>query len=107
MSAATAFSQRVVLALAAATYGAAFAVFVLVETPGLGIGHFFYVPICLVALVTDEVRGALTGAAAAALYVLAIELTPRVPSAQALTSATGIRLVTYTIVGGLIGFYAS
>jgi diguanylate cyclase (GGDEF)-like protein len=107
MSAATAFPQRVALALAAATYAATFAAFVLIETPGLGLAHFFYVPVCLVALVTDEARGALAGAAAAGLYVLAVELTPRVPTAQALTGATVIRLVTYAIVGVLVGFYAS
>jgi len=41
---------------------------VIVEQPGLGIGHFFYVPICLVALVTDELCGAAAGLLAAALY---------------------------------------
>ena len=39
----------------------AFAAFVVLEKPGLGIGHFFYVPICLVALVTDGALGAITG----------------------------------------------
>ena len=96
-----------VLAIAAAAYAGVFATFVFVETPGLGLGHFLYIPICLVALVSDEARGALAGVFAAGLYLLAIELTPRVPSTTALTSATAIRLVTYTLVGALIGFYAS
>jgi len=95
------------LALAAVAYGATFAAFVLIETPGLGLGHFFYVPVCLVALVTDEAVGALAGVAATGFYVLAVELTPRVPSAQVLTGGTAIRLVTYAIVGALVGFYAS
>jgi diguanylate cyclase (GGDEF)-like protein len=107
LSAATALNRRVVLAIAAAAYAGVFATFVLVETPGLGLGHFLYIPICLVALVSDEARGALAGVFAAGLYLLAIELTPRVPSTTALTSATGIRLVTYTLIGALIGFYAS
>jgi diguanylate cyclase (GGDEF)-like protein len=107
LSAATALNRRVFLATAAAAYAGVFATFVFVETPGLGLGHFLYIPICLVALVSDEARGALAGVFAAGLYLLAIELTPRVPSTTALTSATGIRLVTYTLVGTLIGFYAS
>jgi diguanylate cyclase (GGDEF)-like protein len=92
--------------MAAAAYAGVFATFVFVETPGLGLGHFLYIPICLVALVSDEARGALAGVFAAGLYLFAIELTPRVPSTTALTSATAIRLVTYTLVGTLIGFYA-
>jgi diguanylate cyclase (GGDEF)-like protein len=107
MSAASAFPQRVVLVLAAVGYAATFAAFSFIETPGLGLGHFFYIPVCLVALVTDEARGALAGVLASALYALAVELTPRVPSAQVLTAGTVIRLVTYTTVGILVGFYAS
>jgi diguanylate cyclase (GGDEF)-like protein len=105
LSAATALNRRVLLAIAAVTYAGVFATVVFVETPGLGLGHFLYIPICLVALVSDEVLGALAGVFAAALYLLAIELTPRVPSA--ITSATGIRLVTFALIGALIGFYAS
>ena len=107
LSAATALNRRVFLAIAAAAYAGVFATFVFVETPGLGLGHFLYIPICLVALVSDEARGALAGVFAAGLYLLAIEVTPRVPSTTALTSSTGIRLVTFTLVGALIGFYAS
>jgi diguanylate cyclase (GGDEF)-like protein len=107
LSAATALNRRVFLAIAAATYAGVFATVVFVETPGLGLGHFLYIPICLVALVSDEVRGALAGVLAAGLYLLAIELTPRVPTPTALTSATGIRLVTFALIGALIGFYAS
>jgi diguanylate cyclase (GGDEF)-like protein len=96
-----------VLALAGLTCALVFATFVVFENPGLGLGHFFYIPICLVALVTDELLGALAGVFAVGLYVAAVELAPAVPSTQALTTATGIRLITYTIVGALIGFYAS
>ena len=106
LSAATALNRRAVLTIAAAAYAGVFATFVIVETPGLGLGHFLYIPICLVALVSDEARGALAGVFGAGIYLLAIELTPRVPSTTALTSATAIRLVTYTLVGALIGFYA-
>jgi diguanylate cyclase (GGDEF)-like protein len=104
--AASANHRRVVLALAAVAYAAVFAAFVLLERPGLGLGHFFYVPICLVALVTDGAFGTLAGVLAALLYAVAVEAAPGVPSTDALTKATVIRLVTFTIVGGLIGMYA-
>lgn len=107
MSAATLTTRRLVLALAALLYAAVFTTFVFVETPGLGIGTLFYIPLCLVALVTDEVIGALAGVLGTALYVAAVVLAPAVPSAHAVTSATAIRLVTFTIVGALMGFYAS
>src|SRR2546421_5812485 len=107
LSAATATHRRVVLALAAVAYGGVFAAFVLIEQPGLGMGHFFYVPICLVALVTDGQRGAAAGVLTAGFYALAVEAAPGVPSTDALTSATAIRLVTFTLVGGLVGMYAS
>jgi diguanylate cyclase (GGDEF)-like protein len=107
MSAATATSQRIVLAFAGLMSAVVFATFVIFENPGLGLGHFFYIPVCLVALVTNELLGALAGAVTVGLYVAAVELAPAVPSAQALTTATGIRLITYTIVGALIGFFAS
>ena len=107
MSAATATTRQMVLGLAGLTYAGVFAAFIVLENPGLGLGHFFYIPVCLVALVTDEMLGALAGVLAAGVYVVAVELAPAVPSAQALTAATGIRLVTFTIVGALIGFYSS
>jgi diguanylate cyclase (GGDEF)-like protein len=88
-------------------YAGIFAAFIFVESPGLGIGNFFYVPVCLIALVTDETRGAVAGVLATAVYATAVVLAPAVPSTQALTTATGIRLVTFTIVGALMGFYAS
>jgi diguanylate cyclase (GGDEF)-like protein len=107
LSAATALNRRVVLGIAAVTYVAVLAAFVALERPGLGIGHFYYIPVCLVALATDEALGAAAGVAATIIYLVGIELTPRVPTASALTSATVIRLVTYVLVGALIGFYAS
>ena len=107
LSAATATHRRLVLALAAASYAGVFTAFILLEAPGLGIGHFFYLPICLVALATDGARGAAAGVLTAGLYAVAVEAAPGVPSTDALTSATGIRLVTFTLVGGLIGMYAS
>ena len=50
VSAVGVFNRRLVLALAALAYAGVFSAFVIFEEPGLGIGHLFYVPICLVAL---------------------------------------------------------
>lgn len=88
-------------------YAAVFAAFVLVERPGLGIGHFFYLPVCLVALSTDALGGAAAGLLAAGLYCLAVVVDPRIPSRDALTTATGIRAVTFALVGAVIGLYAA
>jgi hypothetical protein len=107
VSAATPTTRRLVLAFAALMYAGVFAAFIFFENPGLGIGNFFYIPVCLVALVTGEALGALAGVLATAAYVLAVVLAPAVPSTQALTTATAVRLVTFTIVGALMGFYAS
>ena len=64
-------------------------------------------PIILIALTTDAAWGALMGALTAGLYVAAIELRHGVPSAQALTASMGIRLVTFTLVGAIVGLFAS
>ena len=107
MSAATATSRRLVLGLAALLYGGVLLAFVLFESPGLGLGNLYAIPICLVALATSELVGALAGVFATGLYIAGVFLAPAVPSAHAVTGATGIRLVTYTVVGTLMGFYAS
>jgi diguanylate cyclase (GGDEF)-like protein len=100
-------NRRLVLVLAAPVFGGVFAAFVILEQPGLGIGHFFYVPICLVALTTDQWRGAAAGLVASTLYVAAVVVTPQMPTADVLTWSSVIRLVTYTSVGALLGWYAS
>jgi diguanylate cyclase (GGDEF)-like protein len=107
VSAAGVLNRRLVLILAALVYASVFSAFVVFERPGLGIGHFFYVPICLVALVTDELLGAAAGLFGAALWVAAVSVTPQLPSADMLTPSTLIRLVTFTSVGALLGWYAS
>jgi diguanylate cyclase (GGDEF)-like protein len=98
--------MRLVLGFAVASFVAVYAALVFVETPGLGLGHFFYIPIALVALITGPKVGAVAGAAGAALYVLAIVLNPALPSFDALTISTPIRLLTFGASGALIGWYA-
>jgi diguanylate cyclase (GGDEF)-like protein len=98
--------RRLIFAIALVCYAAVFTCFVLVEVPGLGIGHFFYIPVALLALACGARAGFLGGAFAAGLYAFAIVVTPRVPTHDALTYATAIRFVTFTSCGVLIGRFA-
>ena len=107
MSAAGELNRRLVLILAAPAYAGVFTAFVILERPGLGIAHFFYVPICLVALATDGRRGAAAGVLATAVYAAAVFVTPQLPASHVDTMATLIRLVTFTGVGALVGAYAT
>ena len=105
MSAAT--QHRRLLVLSALTlYGLIFTCFIVFEAPGLGLGHFFYVPVVLVALALGLRAGIAGAALATALYALAIVITPRLPTRDVLTYATGIRFLTYTTVGAVIGWYS-
>jgi diguanylate cyclase (GGDEF)-like protein len=95
----------VVLALTA--YALVFAAFILFEIPGLGLGHFFYIPVALLALAAGTRIGFLGGALATGLYALAIVLTPRLPTRDVLTAATAIRFMTYSSCGVLVGWFAN
>jgi diguanylate cyclase (GGDEF)-like protein len=75
--------------------------------PGLGLGHFFYIPVALLALACGTRVGFLGGALAAALYALAIVVTPRLPTRDVITYATAIRFVTFTSCGALVGWFAN
>lgn len=107
MIAANVTGRRLMLAVAACCYAGVFGAFYFLERPGLGIGHFFYIPLCMVALATDIGGGACAGVVACATYALAVVVAPRVPASQALTASMGIRLFTFAAVGALVGFYAS
>jgi diguanylate cyclase (GGDEF)-like protein len=99
--------RRLLIVSAMASYGLVFTSFVLFEVPGLGLGHFFYIPVALLALAGGTRLGLLGGGVAAALYTLAILVTPRLPTRDILTDATVIRLVTYSSCGILIGWFAN
>lgn len=99
--------RRALLVAGALSYVAVSAAFLVFEVPGLGIGHFFYVSIVLVALATDALWGAVAGALATALYATLVIVTPRVPASDAFTIGTGIRFVTYATIGAVVGWYAS
>jgi diguanylate cyclase (GGDEF)-like protein len=99
--------RRLLIATAIAMYAVVFIVFVAFEVPGLGLGHFFYIPVALLALACGTRIGLIGGALATALYALAIIVTPRLPTRDVLTGATVIRLFTYSSCGVLIGWFAN
>jgi diguanylate cyclase (GGDEF)-like protein len=99
--------RRLLIALSIVLYALVFASFIVFEVPGLGLGHFFYIPVALLALAGGTRLGLLGGGVATALYALAIAATPRLPTRDALTLATGIRFITYSSCGLLIGWFAN
>jgi diguanylate cyclase (GGDEF)-like protein len=103
----TALHRRLLLLFAIALNAVVFAAFFFFEKPGLGIGHFFYIPVALIALAAGLWSGIAGGLLATALYTLAIVLTPRVPLRDVLTGGTVIRSITYCSCGALIGWFAS
>jgi diguanylate cyclase (GGDEF)-like protein len=99
--------RRLLIATAMVLYAVVFVTFIVFEVPGLGLGHFFYIPVALLALAGGTRIGVAGGAIATGLYALAIAVTPRLPTGDVLTGATGIRLFTYSACGLLIGWFAS
>ena len=98
--------RRLLFATALALYALIFAAFRLFEVPGLGLAHFFYIPVALFALAGGTWLGFVGGGLATAVYALAIFVTPRVPTGDVLTYATVIRFVNYTCCGLLVGWFA-
>jgi diguanylate cyclase (GGDEF)-like protein len=99
--------RRLLFVIAIASYVLVFTSFVLFEIPGLGLGHFFYIPVALLALACGTQVGFLGGSLAAALYALAIIVTPRLPTRDVLTAATAIRFTTFSSCGVLVGWFAN
>jgi diguanylate cyclase (GGDEF)-like protein len=99
--------RRLLFATSIVCYALVFTCFALFEVPGLGLGHFFYIPVALLALACGTYAGVLGGALATALYALAIIVTPRLPTRDVITYATAIRFVTFTSCGLLIGWFAN
>jgi diguanylate cyclase (GGDEF)-like protein len=88
-------------------YAAVTIAFFLFEVPGLGIGHFYYIPVALMGLALGVWGGIGGGALAAAVYALMLVATPRLPAREVLTAGTVIRTVTYGSCGALIGWFAN
>ena len=104
---ATLSRRRLLLAGAALTYTAVFLAFLFFERPGLGIGHFFYISIALLALATNARAGAAAGVAATGLYASGILLNPNIPPTQVPTASTAIRFTTFVAMGIVLGWFAS
>jgi diguanylate cyclase (GGDEF)-like protein len=99
--------RRLLLVLAMGVFALVFVTFLLFENPGLGIGHFYYLPVALIALSTGPRIGALAGCVATALYAAGVLLNPDIPSAELLTVSAGIRLIIFAGSGAILGWFAS
>jgi diguanylate cyclase (GGDEF)-like protein len=100
--------RQLVVGSAFAAYAITFSAIVLFETPGLGIAHFFYLPVAALALTGGVWRGIGAGLIASVLFTLAIALNSAVPTVtQIFSLTTPIRLVSYTAMGALIGWFAA
>ena len=99
--------NRLFLATAAAIYALVFVAFLAVEHPGLGLGHFYYLAIALIALGWGPAWGAAAGGLATALYSVGVYFNQTVPSSEILTLATPIRMVNYVAIGTLMGWFAA
>jgi diguanylate cyclase (GGDEF)-like protein len=82
------------------------ALFIRFEIPGLGLGHLYYLAVALYALAAGMRAGILAGMSSTMLYALGVVLNPTVPTNELLSASTGIRLITYTTVGVLVGWFA-
>jgi GGDEF domain-containing protein len=100
-------NRRLLRVVAVLVYAAVFACFAFWEWPGLGIGHFYYVAIVLAAMSGDAIGGVVAGVVATVLYGIGVYLNDAVPTASLKTEGTALRLVTYVLVGWMIGYYAS
>jgi diguanylate cyclase (GGDEF)-like protein len=94
------------LVTSVALYPAILVAFYLVERPGLGIGHFYYFPVAMIALAAGPIWGCVAGVAATACFTVGIVLNPHLPSASILQASTPIRFVTFTTIGALVGWFA-
>jgi diguanylate cyclase (GGDEF)-like protein len=103
-----AISHRYVLfTTALSAYVVIFAAFLFFEVPGLGIAHCYYLPVAALAMTGGPLRGFLAGVIACFLYTFGILFNPDIPSAEILSASAGIRLVTYTAMGTLVGWFAN
>ena len=102
-----ALPNRLLVLLSAFVFAGVFIALVVFERPGLGIGHFFYVAIALLALAIGPWYGAAGGVLATGLFSLAVALNHDVPTYELFTVSTPIRLVTYVLIGALLGWFAS
>jgi diguanylate cyclase (GGDEF)-like protein len=106
MPAAVSRHRVFMLATSVGLYPAILGAFLIVERPGLGIGHFYYVPVAMIALASGPLWGIAAGMAATGFYTLGILINPHIPVSDVITAGSSIRFVTFTMVGGLVGWFA-
>jgi diguanylate cyclase (GGDEF)-like protein len=100
--------RELVVGSSLAAFAIIFAALILFEVPGLGIPHFFYLPVAALAMTGGVRRGVCAGILASVLFTAGVALNPAVPTAtQILSLTTPIRVVTYTSIGALIGWFAA
>jgi diguanylate cyclase (GGDEF)-like protein len=100
-------TRRLLLSGAAVSYAAVTVALVVFEQPGLGIGHFFYLPVALAAFALGPIGGAGAGVLATALFSAAIALNHAIPTRELVTISSPIRLTTFVLIGGLLGWFAA
>jgi diguanylate cyclase (GGDEF)-like protein len=105
--AAATHQRAFLLATSAVLFPVIFVAFLLFETPGLGLGHFYYVPVAMVALAEGAAWGAAAGITATGFYTVGIVLNPHIATSQVLTAGSTVRLITYTSMGALVGWFAT
>jgi diguanylate cyclase (GGDEF)-like protein len=105
--AAATHQRAFLLATSAVLFPLIFVAFLLFETPGLGLGHFYYVPVAMVALAEGAALGAAAGITATGFYTVGIVLNPHIATSQVLTAGSTVRLITYTSMGALVGWFAT
>jgi len=101
-----AHSPRLFLSTSGAIYALVFIAFLFLERPGLGIGHFYYLAIALVALALGPIWGAAAGGFATALYATGVSLNHTLPTNELFAFSSPIRFVTFVAVGTLLGWVA-
>ena len=103
-----AISHRFVLfSTALSAYVVVFAAILFLEVPGLGIAHLYYLPVAAMAMTGGPRRGFFAGFAACLLYTLGVLVNSTLSSTELLSAGAGLRLVTYTAVGALVGWFAA
>jgi diguanylate cyclase (GGDEF)-like protein len=100
-------TPRLFLLTAIGIYAAVFVAFAAAERPGLGLGHFYYLAIALVALGYGPLWGAFAGALATGLYGAGTALNHAVPTSELFTVSAPVRLVNFIAMGALLGWFAS
>jgi diguanylate cyclase (GGDEF)-like protein len=97
---------RLLVSGSLAMFALIFAALVVLESPGLGLGHFFYLPIALIAIVRGPRQGLFAGLASTALYTVAVVANDNMPTRELLTISSPVRLVTFVACGALVGWFA-